>query len=161
MRDGEGRRRRRAFQRAEAEPCEGPSTVGVELHARTTGPRDFTLSHPPAPQINGLQAALTVGELCAKAEQILAHTQTTPLLRALSDISALPFNKECLLCCISVFYLEGFFSFLAAGTDYSGQTYSHSPYTSYSEAWRFTNSSILSEFLLFVYCTQHVTSAYI
>ncbi|TNN81157.1 Paired box protein Pax-8 [Liparis tanakae] len=31
---------------------------------------------------------------------------------------------------------------VAAGTDYSGQTYSHSPYT-YSEAWRFTNSSIL------------------
>lgn len=34
----------------------------------------------------------------------------------------------------------------AAGADYSGQTYSHSPYTSYSEAWRFTNSSILSEY---------------
>ncbi|CAF99186.1 unnamed protein product, partial [Tetraodon nigroviridis] len=33
---------------------------------------------------------------------------------------------------------------VAAGADYSGQTYSHSPYTSYSEAWRFTNSSILS-----------------
>ncbi|XP_051269199.1 paired box protein Pax-8 isoform X4 [Dicentrarchus labrax] len=32
---------------------------------------------------------------------------------------------------------------VAAGADYSGQTYSHSPYTSYSEAWRFTNSSIL------------------
>ncbi|XP_029300071.1 paired box protein Pax-8 isoform X3 [Cottoperca gobio] len=32
---------------------------------------------------------------------------------------------------------------VAAGTDYAGQTYSHSPYTSYSEAWRFTNSSIL------------------
>ncbi|TWW66120.1 paired box protein Pax-8 isoform X1 [Takifugu flavidus] len=32
---------------------------------------------------------------------------------------------------------------VAAGADYSGQTYSHSPYTSYSEAWRF-NSSILS-----------------
>ncbi|XP_008294855.1 paired box protein Pax-8 [Stegastes partitus] len=29
------------------------------------------------------------------------------------------------------------------GADYSGQSYSHSPYTSYSEAWRFTNSSIL------------------
>ncbi|RVE65821.1 hypothetical protein OJAV_G00120560 [Oryzias javanicus] len=32
---------------------------------------------------------------------------------------------------------------VAAGADYSGQSYSHSPYTSYSEAWRFTNSSIL------------------
>ncbi|MED6254092.1 hypothetical protein ATANTOWER_015501, partial [Ataeniobius toweri] len=32
---------------------------------------------------------------------------------------------------------------VAAGPDYSGQSYSHSPYTSYSEAWRFTNSSIL------------------
>ncbi|XP_036972084.1 paired box protein Pax-8 isoform X1 [Acanthopagrus latus] len=32
---------------------------------------------------------------------------------------------------------------VAAGADYSGQTYSHSPYTSYSDAWRFTNSSIL------------------
>ncbi|XP_019127268.1 paired box protein Pax-8 isoform X1 [Larimichthys crocea] len=32
---------------------------------------------------------------------------------------------------------------VTAGADYSGQTYSHSPYTSYSEAWRFTNSSIL------------------
>ncbi|XP_030006981.1 paired box protein Pax-8 isoform X7 [Sphaeramia orbicularis] len=31
---------------------------------------------------------------------------------------------------------------VAAGADYSGQSYSHSPY-SYSEAWRFTNSSIL------------------
>ncbi|XP_048877027.1 paired box protein Pax-8 isoform X6 [Brienomyrus brachyistius] len=28
-------------------------------------------------------------------------------------------------------------------SDYSGQTYGPSPYTSYSEAWRFTNSSIL------------------
>lgn len=37
------------------------------------------------------------------------------------------------------------FYFLAAGADYTGQTYSHSPYTSYSEAWRFTNSSILGE----------------
>ncbi|XP_044030688.1 paired box protein Pax-8 isoform X6 [Siniperca chuatsi] len=32
---------------------------------------------------------------------------------------------------------------MVAGADYTGQTYSHSPYTSYSEAWRFTNSSIL------------------
>uniref|UniRef100_A0A671YPQ8 Paired box protein Pax-8 n=1 Tax=Sparus aurata TaxID=8175 RepID=A0A671YPQ8_SPAAU len=32
---------------------------------------------------------------------------------------------------------------MVAGADYSGQTYSHSPYTSYSDAWRFTNSSIL------------------
>ncbi|XP_058474127.1 paired box protein Pax-8 isoform X2 [Solea solea] len=32
---------------------------------------------------------------------------------------------------------------VAAGADYTGQSYSHSPYTSYSEAWRFTNSSIL------------------
>uniref|UniRef100_A0A1A7WSV2 Paired box protein Pax-8 n=2 Tax=Iconisemion striatum TaxID=60296 RepID=A0A1A7WSV2_9TELE len=32
---------------------------------------------------------------------------------------------------------------VAAGADYSGQSYTHSPYTSYSEAWRFTNSSIL------------------
>ncbi|XP_048877026.1 paired box protein Pax-8 isoform X5 [Brienomyrus brachyistius] len=32
---------------------------------------------------------------------------------------------------------------MVSGTDYSGQTYGPSPYTSYSEAWRFTNSSIL------------------
>ncbi|KAM6985625.1 paired box protein Pax-8 isoform 2-T3 [Aplochiton taeniatus] len=32
---------------------------------------------------------------------------------------------------------------MVAGADYSGQSYTHSPYTSYSEAWRFTNSSIL------------------
>ncbi|KAJ0013087.1 hypothetical protein NQD34_017421, partial [Periophthalmus magnuspinnatus] len=32
---------------------------------------------------------------------------------------------------------------MVAGADYSGQSYSHSPYTSYSEAWRFTNSGIL------------------
>ncbi|XP_021175490.2 paired box protein Pax-8 isoform X3 [Fundulus heteroclitus] len=32
---------------------------------------------------------------------------------------------------------------VAAGADYPGQSYTHSPYTSYSEAWRFTNSSIL------------------
>ncbi|XP_036384949.1 paired box protein Pax-8 isoform X2 [Megalops cyprinoides] len=32
---------------------------------------------------------------------------------------------------------------MVAGTDYSGQAYTPSPYTSYSEAWRFTNSSIL------------------
>ncbi|KAL0192312.1 hypothetical protein M9458_010608, partial [Cirrhinus mrigala] len=30
-----------------------------------------------------------------------------------------------------------------AGPEYTGQTYSHAPYTSYSDAWRFTNSSIL------------------
>ncbi|KAL4609453.1 paired box protein Pax-8 isoform X2 [Arapaima gigas] len=32
---------------------------------------------------------------------------------------------------------------MVAGAEYSGQTYAPSPYTSYSEAWRFTNSSIL------------------
>uniref|UniRef100_A0A8B9HL81 Paired box protein Pax-8 n=1 Tax=Astyanax mexicanus TaxID=7994 RepID=A0A8B9HL81_ASTMX len=32
---------------------------------------------------------------------------------------------------------------MVAGAEYSGQTYTHSPYTSYSDAWRFTNSSIL------------------
>ncbi|XP_023674360.1 paired box protein Pax-8 isoform X4 [Paramormyrops kingsleyae] len=32
---------------------------------------------------------------------------------------------------------------MVSGADYSGQTYGPSPYTSYSEAWRFTNSSIL------------------
>uniref|UniRef100_A0A3B3UL08 Paired box protein Pax-8 n=2 Tax=Poecilia TaxID=8080 RepID=A0A3B3UL08_9TELE len=34
---------------------------------------------------------------------------------------------------------------MVAGADYSGQSYGHSPYTSYSEAWRFTNSSILGK----------------
>lgn len=42
-----------AFQRAE--PREGSRAEGVDLRARTSGQRDFTLSHPPAPQINGLQ----------------------------------------------------------------------------------------------------------
>ncbi|XP_051545621.1 paired box protein Pax-8-like isoform X3 [Myxocyprinus asiaticus] len=32
---------------------------------------------------------------------------------------------------------------IVAGPEYPGQTYSHSPYTSYSDAWRFTNSTIL------------------
>uniref|UniRef100_A0A3Q2XE89 Paired box protein Pax-8 n=1 Tax=Hippocampus comes TaxID=109280 RepID=A0A3Q2XE89_HIPCM len=32
---------------------------------------------------------------------------------------------------------------VVAGADYPAQSYSHSPYASYSEAWRFTNSSIL------------------
>ncbi|KTG04263.1 hypothetical protein cypCar_00025979 [Cyprinus carpio] len=32
---------------------------------------------------------------------------------------------------------------MVAGPEYTGQTYSHAPYTSYSDAWRFTNSSIL------------------
>lgn len=42
--------------------------------------------------------------------------------------------------------LTSFFShYFLAGADYSGQSYGHSPYTSYSEAWRFTNSSILGE----------------
>lgn len=44
---------RGAFQRAE--PREGSRAEGVDLRARTTGQRDFTHCHPPAPQINGLQ----------------------------------------------------------------------------------------------------------
>ncbi|XP_035291421.1 paired box protein Pax-8-like isoform X5 [Anguilla anguilla] len=32
---------------------------------------------------------------------------------------------------------------MVAGTDYSSQAYTHSPYSSYSDAWRFTNSAIL------------------
>ncbi|XP_028676353.2 LOW QUALITY PROTEIN: paired box protein Pax-8 [Erpetoichthys calabaricus] len=32
---------------------------------------------------------------------------------------------------------------MVAGSDYSASAYSHSPYTSYSDAWRFTNTSIL------------------
>lgn len=59
--------KRRTFQRAEAERCEGPSTVerGPRgwVYACTAELRDFTLSHPPALQINGLHAALTAGEL--------------------------------------------------------------------------------------------------
>ncbi|XP_012891792.1 PREDICTED: paired box protein Pax-8 isoform X9 [Dipodomys ordii] len=33
---------------------------------------------------------------------------------------------------------------VVAGSEYSGNTYSHTPYSSYSEAWRFPNSSLLS-----------------
>lgn len=33
------------------------------------------------------------------------------------------------------------------GSEYSGNAYSHTPYSSYSEAWRFPNSSLLSKFL--------------
>lgn len=168
----------------------GQSTVGVEFHARTTGPRDFTLGRPPAPQINGLQASLTVVELCAEALQNLTGTQkkkththahknaasttrvcapfflilTTNKARGengvLSPLS--PARTGALLglvgshfemleagtrvrCVFAVLILA---SSLAAGADYSAQTYSHSPYTSYSDAWRFTNSSILSELLL-------------
>ncbi|XP_043842008.1 paired box protein Pax-8 isoform X3 [Dromiciops gliroides] len=33
---------------------------------------------------------------------------------------------------------------MVAGSDYSGNAYGHSPYSSYSEAWRFPNSSLLS-----------------
>ncbi|XP_026110605.1 paired box protein Pax-8 isoform X1 [Carassius auratus] len=32
---------------------------------------------------------------------------------------------------------------MVTGPEYMGQTYGHSPYSSYSDAWRFTNSSIL------------------
>ncbi|XP_039624239.1 paired box protein Pax-8 isoform X3 [Polypterus senegalus] len=32
---------------------------------------------------------------------------------------------------------------MVAGSDYSASAYSHPPYTSYSDAWRFTNTSIL------------------
>lgn len=31
------------------------------------------------------------------------------------------------------------------GSDYSGNAYGHTPYSSYSEAWRFPNSSLLSK----------------
>lgn len=31
------------------------------------------------------------------------------------------------------------------GSEYSGNTYGHTPYSSYSEAWRFPNSSLLSK----------------
>ncbi|XP_048666350.1 paired box protein Pax-8 isoform X4 [Marmota marmota marmota] len=33
---------------------------------------------------------------------------------------------------------------LLSGSEYSGNTYGHTPYSSYSEAWRFPNSSLLS-----------------
>ncbi|XP_030057559.1 paired box protein Pax-8 isoform X6 [Microcaecilia unicolor] len=33
---------------------------------------------------------------------------------------------------------------VAAGSDYSGNAYAHGPYSSYGEAWRFPNSSLLS-----------------
>uniref|UniRef100_A0A8C9PZX5 Paired box protein Pax-8 n=1 Tax=Spermophilus dauricus TaxID=99837 RepID=A0A8C9PZX5_SPEDA len=33
---------------------------------------------------------------------------------------------------------------MVAGSEYSGNTYGHTPYSSYSEAWRFPNSSLLS-----------------
>lgn len=32
------------------------------------------------------------------------------------------------------------------GSEYSGNAYGHTPYSSYSEAWRFPNSSLLSKF---------------
>ncbi|KAM9821092.1 paired box protein Pax-8 [Neosynchiropus ocellatus] len=40
-------------------------------------------------------------------------------------------------------YSSSAISGMVAGAEYPSQTYSHSPYSSYSEAWRFTNSSIL------------------
>uniref|UniRef100_A0A8C5AAQ7 Paired box protein Pax-8 n=1 Tax=Gadus morhua TaxID=8049 RepID=A0A8C5AAQ7_GADMO len=40
-------------------------------------------------------------------------------------------------------YTSSAISGMVSGADYTTQTYSHSPYASYSEAWRFTNSSIL------------------
>lgn len=49
------------------------------------------------------------------------------------------------MCLIRGGLFDGVFLFVAAGADYTGQSYSHSPYTSYGEAWRFTNSSILGE----------------
>lgn len=33
------------------------------------------------------------------------------------------------------------------GSEYSGNAYGHTPYSSYSEAWRFPNSSLLSKSL--------------
>ncbi|PNI14609.1 PAX8 isoform 9, partial [Pan troglodytes] len=33
---------------------------------------------------------------------------------------------------------------MVAGSEYSGNAYGHTPYSSYSEAWRFPNSSLLS-----------------
>lgn len=34
---------------------------------------------------------------------------------------------------------------LPTGSEYSGNAYGHTPYSSYSEAWRFPNSSLLSK----------------
>uniref|UniRef100_A0A8C4PIZ6 Paired-box protein 2 C-terminal domain-containing protein n=1 Tax=Equus asinus asinus TaxID=83772 RepID=A0A8C4PIZ6_EQUAS len=36
---------------------------------------------------------------------------------------------------------------MVAGSEYSGNAYGHTPYSSYSEAWRFPNSSLLSKSL--------------
>lgn len=33
---------------------------------------------------------------------------------------------------------------MVAGSEYSGNAYGHTPYSSYGEAWRFPNSSLLS-----------------
>lgn len=38
------------------------------------------------------------------------------------------------------------FTCLAAGSEFSGNPYSHPQYTAYNEAWRFSNPALLSEY---------------
>lgn len=42
-------------------------------------------------------------------------------------------------------HLMGLSHPLPTGSEYSGNAYGHTPYSSYSEAWRFPNSSLLSK----------------
>ncbi|XP_056098175.1 paired box protein Pax-8 isoform X3 [Rhinichthys klamathensis goyatoka] len=49
---------------------------------------------------------------------------------------------------------------MVAGPEYSGQTYTHPSYTSYSDAWRFTNSTILGSPYYYSSSSRAPPSAY-
>ncbi|KPP73309.1 transcription factor Pax8a-like, partial [Scleropages formosus] len=82
--------------------------------------------HIPAGTQTGYSSSAITGMVAALLVFVGSHTGACARAVLDADMSA-HFG-----CCPS-----------SKGADYSGQTYAPSPYTSYSEAWRFTNSSIL------------------
>nr|XP_046172588.1 paired box protein Pax-8-like isoform X3 [Oncorhynchus gorbuscha] len=108
-------------------------------------------------ELQSLQAPVTVSSSCSSSNHfphafnsfshhapVYGHFSSQSLIAGRDMVSStLPGYPPHIPSSGQTGYSSSAITGMVAGADYSGQTYTHSPYTSYSEAWRFTNSSIL------------------
>uniref|UniRef100_A0A4W5JKR7 Paired box protein Pax-8 n=1 Tax=Hucho hucho TaxID=62062 RepID=A0A4W5JKR7_9TELE len=123
----------------------------------STSPSPNVVANSAFLELQSLQAPVTVSSSCSSSNHfphafnsfshhapVYGHFSSQSLIAGRDMVSStLPGYPPHIPSSGQTGYSSSAITGMVAGADYSGQTYTHSPYTSYSEAWRFTNSSIL------------------
>ncbi|XP_064827311.1 paired box protein Pax-8-like isoform X2 [Oncorhynchus masou masou] len=123
----------------------------------STSPSLNAMANSAFLELQSLQAPVTVSSSCSSSNHfphafnsfshhapVYGHFSSQSLIAGRDMVSStLPGYPPHIPSSGQTGYSSSAITGMVAGADYSGQTYTHSPYTSYSEAWRFTNSSIL------------------